>query len=66
MVDTTAVTWNMVIASHTDNDHPPNVTVPDAFERLGTLAQWEDAVDDQCHLAVACPRQEGNLVRMVH
>jgi len=66
VVDTTAVTWNMVIASDTDNDHPPNVTVPDVFDRLGTLAQWEDAVDDRRHLAMACRRLEGNLVRMVH
>jgi hypothetical protein len=66
VVDTTAVTWNMVIASDTDNDHPPNVTVPDVFDRVGTLTQGEDGFDDQCHLAVACRRLEGNLVRMVH
>ena len=59
MVDTTAVTWNMVIASDTDNDHPPNVTVPDVFDRVGTLTQGEDGFDDQCHLAVACRRLEG-------
>jgi hypothetical protein len=48
----TAVTWNMAIASDADDDLPPNVTAPDVFDPLGTLAKWEDAVDDRCHLAV--------------
>ena len=59
-VDTTAVTWNMAIASDADDDLPPNVTAPDVFDRLGTLAQWEDAVDDYCHLAVPNQRLEGS------
>jgi hypothetical protein len=54
-VDTTAVTWNMAMASEADDDLPPSVTAPDVFDRLGTLAQWEDAVDDRRDLAV--PRE---------